>query len=114
MSNSKVLMRWGGKKAVNHGVGDVCEGNSLSCRCNFFFRSDIHEHSRLTEQPGEVGGYLFNSSLPVPLASQTLRHWPGDYCRELTSAYSQQPNSNREPLMSERKSVTIKLLSSSK
>ena len=53
---------------------------------------------------GEGGGHFFNSSLPLPPASQTLRHQTGDYCRELTSAHSQQPDSNREPLVSERKS----------
>ena len=39
----------------------------------------------------EGGGRHFISSLPLPPASQTLRHWPGDYCRELTSAHSWQP-----------------------
>ena len=58
---------------------------------------------------GEKGGYIFNSSLLLPLASQTLRHQPDDYCRELTFAHSQQPDSNREPLVSERKSLTTKL-----
>ena len=58
---------------------------------------------------GEGGGYLFNSSLPLSSASQTLRHQLGDYCRELTSAHSQQPDSNRELLVSERKSLTTKL-----
>ena len=37
---------------------------------------------------GEGGGHFFNSSLPLPPASQTLRHLPGDYCRELTSTHS--------------------------
>ena len=54
-------------------------------------------------------GYLFNSSLPLRPASQTLRHQPGDYCRELTSAHNQQPDSNREPQVSKRKSLTTKL-----
>ena len=58
---------------------------------------------------GEGGDYLFNSSLPLPLASQTLRHQPGNYCRELTSAHSQQPDSNGEPLVSESKPLTTKL-----
>ena len=35
---------------------------------------------------GEGRGHLFNSSLPLPPASQTLRHQSGDYCRELTPA----------------------------
>ena len=46
----------------------------------------------------EGGGHLFNSSLPLPPALQTLRHQAGDYCRELTSAHRQQPDSNWEPL----------------
>ena len=57
----------------------------------------------------EEGGGHFNSSLPLPPASQALRHWPGNYCRELTSAHRQQSDSNREPLVSERKSLTTKL-----
>ena len=36
----------------------------------------------------EGGEYFFNSSLPLPLASQTPRHYPGDYCREVTSTHS--------------------------
>ena len=77
---------------------------------NFFFLSgfsfmNIHD----SQDSRGRGGYLFNSSLPLPPASQTLRHQPGDYCRELTSAYSWQPDSNREPLVSERKSLTTKL-----
>ena len=60
---------------------------------------------------GEAGGYLylFSSSLSLPPASQTLRHYPGDYRRELTSARSQKPDSYREPMVSERKSLTAKL-----
>ena len=58
---------------------------------------------------GKGGGHLLNSSLPLPAVSQTLRHWPGDYCRELTSTHSQQLNSNRKPLISERKLLTTKL-----
>ena len=58
---------------------------------------------------GEVGGHFFNFSLPLPPASRALRHQPGDYCRKLTSAHSQQPDSNGEPLVSKRKSLTTKL-----
>ena len=58
---------------------------------------------------GEGGGYLFKSSLPLPLSSQTLRHQSGDYCRELTSAHSQNPDSNQELLVTECKSLTTKL-----
>ena len=52
----------------------------------------------------EGGGHFYNSSLPLPPASQTLRHQPGDYCRELTSVHRQQLVSNWEPLVSEDKS----------
>ena len=38
----------------------------------------------------EREGYLFNSSLTLPPASLTLRHHPGNYCWELTSAHSYQ------------------------
>ena len=58
---------------------------------------------------GEGGRHFFSSSLPLLPASQTLRHQPDDYCRGLTSAHRQQPDSNHEPLVSERKSLTIKL-----
>ena len=58
---------------------------------------------------GQGEGHFFNSSLPLPPASQARRHWPGDCCGELTSAHSQQPDSSREPLVSERKSLTTKL-----
>ena len=58
---------------------------------------------------GEGGEHFFNSSLPLSPASQTLKHQPGDYCRELNSAHCQQPDSNQQPLVSERKSLTIKL-----
>ena len=69
--------------------------------CLFFFLFYLGFLSRtftIHRTAVEGGGYLFNSSLPLPPASQTLRHQPGDYCRELTSAHSQQPDSNREPL----------------
>ena len=55
---------------------------------------------------GERGGHFINSSLPLPTASQTLRHQLGNYCRELISGHSQQPDPNGEPLVSERKLLT--------
>ena len=57
----------------------------------------------------EGGGYFFNSSLPLLPISQTLRHQPGNYCRELTSAHSEQPDLNWESLVFEHKSLTTKL-----
>ena len=41
---------------------------------------------------------------------QTLMHYAGNHCRELTFAHSKQPDSNRELLVSERKSLTTKTL----
>ena len=67
-----------------------------------FFSRTFTNH-RATEEGGE---HFFNSSLPLPPASQTLRHQPGDYRRELTSAHSQQPDQNQEPLISKHKLLT--------
>ena len=77
----------------------------------FFFSIWVffHEHSRITGLQGKGEGHFFNSSLPLPPALQTFRRQPGNYCRELTSAHSQQPSSNREALVSEHKSLTTKL-----
>ena len=76
----------------------------------FFFLSRFSFTNILESQDcREGGGYFFNSSLPLPPDSQTLRHQPGNYCRELTSAHSQQPYSNREPLVLECKSPTTQL-----
>ena len=47
--------------------------------------------------------------LTLPPASQTLRHQPGDFGRELTSAHRQQLDQNWELLVSEHKSLTTKL-----
>ena len=71
---------------------------------NFFFYLDFLSRIFTNHRSaGEGGRHFFNYSLPLPPASQTLRHKPGDYCRELTSSHSQQPDSNREPLIFERK-----------
>ena len=76
----------------------------------FFFYLGFLSRTFTNHRTAREGrGHFFNSSLPFPYASQTLRHQPGDYCRELTSAHSQQPDSNREPLVSGRKSLTTKL-----
>ena len=65
----------------------------------------FHEYSRITGLQGKGEGHSINSSLPLPPASQAIRQWPGNYCGEL----SQQPDSNRKPVVSERKSLTTKL-----
>ena len=50
----------------------------------FFSFTNIHD----SHDSRGSGRYLFNSSLPLPPSSQTLRHYPGGYCSELTSAHS--------------------------
>ena len=57
----------------------------------------------------EGGGFLFKSSVTLAPALHALRHQLRDYCREITSAYSLQLDSNREPLVFERKPLTTKL-----
>ena len=49
---------------------------------------------------GKGGGYLCNSSLPLSPVSQTLRYWPDNYCRDLTSGHIWQPDLNQEPVVS--------------
>ena len=75
----------------------------------FSMRVFSHKHSQVTGLQGKGKGIFFKSSLPFPPASQRLKHQLGDYCRELTSAHRQQPCSNREPVVSECKSLTTKL-----
>ena len=75
----------------------------------FFYLSFLSRTFTIHRTAGKGGGYLFNSSLPLPPASQTLRHQPGNNCREFNSAHSQQLDSNREPLVSKHKSLTTKL-----
>ena len=69
----------------------------------------FHEYSRFTRQQRSVEGYFLNFSLQLLPASQSLGYKPSDYCRELTSAHSYQPNSNREFSVSKRKSLTTRL-----
>ena len=78
----------------------------------FFFFSYLGFLSQILTNDrtvGEGGGYLFNSSLPLPPGLQTIIHWPDVYWIKLTSVHSWQQDSNRKPLVSERKSVTIRV-----
>ena len=50
------------------------------------FVSRTFTNHRIAREGG--GHYSINSSLPLPPALQTLRHWPDDYCRDLTLAHS--------------------------
>ena len=70
----------------------------------FFYLGFLSRTFTIHKTAGEGGGYLFfNPFLPLPSASQTHRHQSGDYCRELPF------DSNLEPLVSRRKSLTTKL-----
>ena len=78
--------------------------------CFFFFYLGFLSQTFTNHRTaGKGGGHLFSSSLPLPPASQTLRHQPGDYYTELTSTHSQQPDLNQEPLVCKCKSLTTKL-----
>ena len=68
----------------------------------------IHE-SQDSRRWREDEGYPFSSFIPLPPASETLRYQLGNYCRELTSTYRQQLDSNQKLLVSEHKSLTTKL-----
>ena len=68
------------------------------------FFTNIHEW---TTEGG--GNYLLVSSPPLSPASQTLRHQPRHYSRELTSAHSQQLDLKRKLSVSKFKLLTTKL-----
>ena len=72
----------------------------------FFFLSGIGQQVKEggggEGRVGEGEGYLLISFLPLPPASQTLRHYLGYCCRELTSAHNWQPGSNMGPLVNAR------------
>ena len=53
--------------------------------------------------------FLSGFSFTNIYASQSALRFTGDYCRERSSAHSQQPDLNRKPLISELKSLTTKL-----
>ena len=70
-----------------------------------FFFPNIHD----SQDSSGREGYLFNCCPPLPPASRALGHKLGNYCSGFTSTHSWQADSNREPLVSERKSLTTKL-----
>ena len=76
----------------------------------FFYMGFLSRPCTSHRTAGEEGGHFYNSSLPLPPALQRFRHQPSDCCRNLTSAHRQQPDSNQESSVSERKSLTTKLL----
>ena len=58
----------------------------------FFYLGFVSRTLKNHRTAREGIGHSINSSLPLPPASQKLRHQPRDYCRELISAHSQQPD----------------------
>ena len=79
----------------------------LITKQGFFLSGFFSRTFTIHRTAGKGGSYFF--ILPLPPASQTLRNQPGNYCRELTSAHSQQSELNREPLVSVRHSLTTTL-----
>ena len=54
---------------------------------SFFYLGFLSHSLAIHRTAGEERDF-FNSTLPTPPALQTLRHYPSDYSRELTSAHS--------------------------
>ena len=68
----------------------------------FFYLAFVLRMFTIHKTVVEWGGYLLISFLPLPPASQTLRHYLGYCCRELTFAHNWQPGSNMGPLVNAR------------
>ena len=51
-----------------------CKIDSLPCFFKFFYLGILSRTFTIHWTAGEGGGYFFNFSLPLPSASQTLRH----------------------------------------
>ena len=75
----------------------------------FFYLGFLSKALAIHRAAEKRGGQFFNSSLLLLSASQTVRHQPSNYCRELTSIHNQQPDTNQEPQVSLRKLLTTKL-----
>ena len=94
---------------------NICEGDSSippfpnltlltkKLSSNTFF----HDHSQITGLLRERENF-FNSSLPLPLTSQTFRYQLSNDFKELTSAHSLQQDSNWEPSFMKIKSYKKK------
>ena len=72
----------------------------------FFYLSFLCRPFTNHRTTAERGEPFFSSSLPLSPASETLRHQPGDYYREVTSAHRQQLDSSWQSLGSKRKSLS--------
>ena len=81
---------------------------SIHLRCILFYLGFLSRTFTIYRTAGEGGGSFYDSCLPLPPASQTLRHQPSNYCRGLTSTHSQQ-SLELGPSVSERKLLTTEL-----
>ena len=87
----------------------IIDHNGRDVNSRYFFYLGFLSQPFMNHRTAGVGGvHFYNSSLLLLPASQTLRHQPGNYCRELTSAHRQQLDLNWKPLVSKRKSLTTK------
>ena len=75
----------------------------------FFYLGFLSRTFTIYRTARKGGGYFCNSSLPLLSGSQTLLNQLGNYCRELTSAHSQQLDINWEHLIFGCKLLTTKL-----
>ena len=90
-------------------LGRVRRGFDQGLLIFFFHMGLLSRTFTIHRTAGEGEGYLFNSTLPLLLVSQTLRHQSRDYCRKPISTHSQQADSNQELLVSEPKSLILNL-----
>ena len=63
----------------------------------FFYLGFLSQILTIHGTTEEDGAHLFNSSLLIPSASQTLIQEPGNYCRELTYAHMHLCTARTEP-----------------
>ena len=78
----------------------------------FFFQSEFSFTNIRNLQDSRERGRLFiqRPTTSTHFTGTLHRHQPSDSCKDLIySALSQQPDSNREPMVSERKSLTTNL-----
>ena len=87
----------------------ICEVRKFILLSEFSFTNIHDSHDSKGREK-----LFFNSSVPPSQPSQALIHQPDDYFRESSRLHiSQQPESNWEPLVSDRKSLTTKLFPNS-
>ena len=60
----------------------------IKCSIFFFYQGFLSRTFTNHRTAGEGRRHFINSSLPIQPALQTLRHQPGDYCRDFTSPHS--------------------------